>query len=66
MGSQAANASAASASNTPASTHSSRRARSVASDTRWPIRRSTLTHEHPVTSRIKIPSKQTRSAIRRR
>src|SRR5262245_58047528 len=48
-------ASAARSSNTPAATHSSRRARNVVSDTTRPMSASTSTHEHPVTSRINKP-----------
>jgi hypothetical protein len=55
-----------SASNTPASIHSSRRARSVVSDT-WRSRIASMsTHDAPVTSRIRIPRKQTRPGTRGR
>ena len=57
-------ASVPSASNTPASIHSSRRARRVVSETRPPSRRSAVTHEQPVTKRVTIPTKHTRSGIR--
>ena len=44
--------------------HSSRRARSVVSDTAPSKSCSAVSHEQPVTSRISIPRKQTRSGIR--
>ena len=36
----------------------------VVSDTRFPNSLSAVTHEQPVTSRVSIPQKQTRSGIR--
>jgi hypothetical protein len=50
----------------PASIHSSRRARSVVSGT-WRSRIASMsTHDAPVTSRIRIPRKQTRPGTRGR
>jgi len=48
------------ASNTPATSHSSRRWRTVVSDTLFPQRRSASSHEQPVESRTSITSKQSR------
>ena len=50
--------------NSPAVIHSSRRDRRVVSDTMLPVSRSTVTHEAPVTRRIRIPRKHVRSSIR--
>jgi len=61
MRSNAASASAHSFSNTPAAIHSSRRARSVVSDTRHSKIASTLVHDAPVTKRTNSPQKQSRS-----
>lgn len=66
MRSQAASASAAIWSNTPAATHSSRRDRSVVSDTSLPSRISTDCHEQPSTSRQTMPCKHSRSHTRGR
>lgn len=49
-----------SSSDTPAAIHSSRRDRNVVSDTLRPNRASTVTQEHPVTSRTRIPQKHNR------
>lgn len=53
-------ASVASASNTPAASHSSRRSRTVVSETLLPHKRSASTHEQPVESRTSITMKQFR------
>ena len=66
MRSKAAKASLQSSSNTPAAIHSSRRARSVVSDTSKPMIASTSTHDAPVTRRIMKPRKHTSSPIRGR
>ncbi len=66
MRSWARSASGSGPSKTPASTHSSRRARIVVSDTRPPNSLSAVTHEQPVTNRIKIPQNTILSGIRRR
>ena len=59
-------ASAAIALNTPASIHSSRRSRTVVSETLLPHSRSASSHEHPVTRRTSITSKQSRLSARGR
>ena len=64
--SNAPSASSLSASNTPASIHSSRRVRSVVSDTSKSRIASMSTHDAPVTNRIKIPRKHNRSGTRGR
>src|SRR5680860_1273534 len=51
-------------SNTPASIHSSRRSRTVVSDTLFEHSRSASSHEQPVTSRTSMTSKQSRSEAR--
>lgn len=66
MRSNALIASSRSWSNTPAAIHSSRRARSVVSDTLCSRIASMSTHDAPVVRRIRIPQKHSRSAIRGR
>ena len=64
--SNAAIASAHSWSNTPAAIHSSRRVRSVVSETRCSRIASMSTHDDPVVNRIRNPQKQSRSEMRGR
>ena len=47
--------------NTPAVIHSSRRDRTVVSDTSLPHSRSASSHEHPVANRTRITAKHARS-----
>jgi hypothetical protein len=64
--SYAVSASLAMASKIPAAIHSSRRSRTVVSDTLVPHSRSASSHEQPVTNRTSITSKQSRSDQRGR